>query len=122
MLKAALIFSALVVGAMFLFSFDQADALLLAQRPMIDWADNSSNLAMEIKLGCWFVQGQLTCKKNHGHKDDAGNTQAIKDTQNCFRYCDKERDACEVGASDSKKISCSDVRILCQHDCDAEAK
>ena len=119
MLKAALFLPTLVVAAMLLLSFDQADALPLAQRPMIDWANGSSNLAMDIKLGCSFVQGELVCKKKHDHDMAPKNTQATKDRQDCYRYCDTERAACDVpGTSDSKKHECSEVRILCQQDCD----
>jgi hypothetical protein len=124
MLKPALFLSALVASAMVLLScLDQADASPLAQRPMIDLTGNSSDLAETIKFGCWFAQGQLVCmKKKHDHEMDPGNAQAIKDTQNCFRGCDKEREACEVGASDAKRNSCSEVRTACQQDCDREAK
>jgi hypothetical protein len=116
MFKPALFLSALVVGAMLLLSsFDQADALPLTQRPQ-----GSSDLIVKIK--CWFAQGQLVCKKKkHDHQDDAGNTQATKDRQDCYRYCDTERAACDVpGVSDAKKNSCSNVRILCQQECDRE--
>jgi hypothetical protein len=115
MLKTALFLSALVVGATLLLScFDQAYSLPLTQRPQ-----GSSDLIVKIK--CWFEQGQLVCKKNHDHEMAPKNTQATKDRQDCYRYCDTERAACDVpGVSDSKKNSCSNVRILCQQDCDRE--
>lgn len=116
-LKPTLFLSTLVVSTALLLScFDQADALPLMQRP-----NGSSDLVVKIK--CWFVQGNLVCKKKHHHEMDPGNVQAIKDTQDCYRYCDTEREACDVpGVSDSKKNSCSDVRILCQQQCDRDAR